>query len=99
MQPWVIMLLRFCNTSLGWQLAVPQPMWATRRSPGLTKRTKAGDSWLSRVYERTGLADVFQISGKRGVTWACSLTAVWGLPPGQAQRPRGRVALECGSWG
>src|SRR5437879_1455791 len=35
MQPWVIMLLRFCKTSFGWQLAVPQLMWALRRSPGV----------------------------------------------------------------
>ena len=43
MQPCVIMLLRFCSTSFGWQPAVPQLRWATRRSPGLTKRMNSGD--------------------------------------------------------
>ena len=49
LQPLVMIDLRFCSTSLGWQLTVPQEMWATRKSPGLLKRMKSGDSWLSRV--------------------------------------------------
>ena len=44
MQPCVIMLLRFCKTSRGWQFTVPQLRCATRRSPGFTKRINSGHS-------------------------------------------------------
>src|SRR5260370_30792958 len=63
MQPCVIMLLRTWPTMVPWQLTVPQLMWLMRSSPGLTKRTNSGDSWLRRVYERTGLAEERQASG------------------------------------
>ncbi len=39
--------LATCSTSLAWH--APQLMWATRKSPGLTKRMNSGDSWFSSV--------------------------------------------------
>ena len=48
------MLLRDWFTMFPWQLVVPQLTWATRKSPGFTKRMKSADSRLSSVYERVG---------------------------------------------
>src|SRR4051794_7333771 len=97
MAPWAIMLLRLLSTTSGWQPEVPQLMWATRRSPGFTNMVNSGDSWLSSVYDRTGLPVVRQASGNLGWTCANSLTAVDGLPPWQSTQPSLTVSLKCGS--
>ena len=38
-----------------------------------------------------------QASGKRGATWACSLSVAVGSPPWQSEQPRWTVSLTCGS--
>src|SRR5215207_1016825 len=98
MHPWVIIDLRFCSTSAEWQPAVPHETWAIRRSPGLTNRMNSGDSWLSSVYDRCGLAAPGQNCGYRGLTWALALSLVSAQPPWQSVQPRRTVSLKCGSW-
>src|SRR3954453_23582272 len=72
-------------------------MCAIRRSPGLTNRTNAGDSWFRRVYDRCGLAAPGQNCGYRGATWAFDLTVVSAQPPWQSTQPRLNDAFWVGS--
>src|SRR3989442_164125 len=76
----------FCTmaTSVAWQPVWPQPCLAARRSPGFTKRMYSADSWLSVAKLRSGLADVFHRSCRRGRTWACRLAASYGAEPAVA---------------
>ena len=98
MQPVDMICLRFVCTSFGWQPDVPQLMCAMRKSPGFTNRMNSGDSWLSRVYERTGFAPpAGHRCGFRGWTCACSFVAQFAFPPWQSVQPMRSVGLQCGA--
>src|ERR1043165_5342073 len=90
----VVMVLR----GTAWTCAAwhgPQTSGATRRSPGLMKRTNSGDSRSSAVYVRGGLAEVFQIAGLRGWTCAAFLSFAVPLPPWQSVQESCTTADAC----
>ena len=97
MHPVAMICLRLVCTSFGWQPAVPQEMWAMRKSPGFMNRMNSGDSLLSSVYDRTGLAAVGQNCGIFGCTCALFLSPHDASPPWQSVQPMRRVSLPCGS--
>src|SRR5258706_4729365 len=109
MLPWAIMeegTLRVCSA---WQEA--QATWAARRSPGLTKRMKSGDSGSVAAAASCGLALLGQSSRFFGCTWAASIrvrwrgsvgeilsgTSMFGCPPWQSTQAR-RTEVSCIVW-
>src|SRR5712692_5994144 len=82
------MLVLTARTSAGWQPAVPQACWATRRSPGLTNRMYSKLSRNHFVYGRTGLAELRPNSGLLGCGWACLFACSYSAEPAAAQSGR-----------
>src|ERR1700678_4672954 len=109
MAPVVIILVRTANTSLTWQPADPQVCAATRRSPGLTNRMYSLVSFNHSVQGRTGLAELFHISGMLGLGCAFFFASSYpgepffppaggitpAFPPWQSVQPRRTVPVVC----
>src|SRR5882724_9483134 len=109
MAPWAIMEVGTLRVCSAWQEA--QATWAARRSPGLTKRMKSGDSTRVAVAATWGLALLGQSSRFLGSTWAASINVRWrgsvgemlsgtsmsGRPPWQSTQAR-RTAVSCIVW-
>ena len=103
------MLVETLRTSEGWHPALPHVSGATRKSPGLTKRTYSALSLSHCVYKRWGFADRSASLGSRGcgcarrftcsysgeVAEAADATRASEFPPWQSVQPRRNVPVAC----
>src|SRR5262245_36490631 len=96
MAPWAIMLFSTAATSVGWHPVSPQVTRATRRSPGLTKRTKSQLSLSQSAWDSSGFAELAKRWVLCGSTWAAFFWASYSASP--AFFPAGAVGPASPPW-